>query len=87
MKEATYAPPLTRSSSIFYVSGYKWKRRPGFSHSWLEVDLGQFPGISGQSSTTIRVHISACARLVHLPHLLSQETWASAKVYFVLEKW
>lgn len=52
MKEATYAPPLTRSSSSFYVSGSKWKRRPSFSHSWLEVDLSQFPGISGQSSTT-----------------------------------
>lgn len=52
MKEASYAPPLTRNSSSFYVSGSKWKRRPSFSHSWLEVDLSQFPGISDQSSTT-----------------------------------
>lgn len=64
----------------------KKKKRPSFSHSRLEVDISQFPGISGQSSTTIRVHVSACACSVHLPHLLTQETWASAKVYLVLEK-
>lgn len=53
---------------------------PSFS-----VDLSQCPGISGSSSTTFQLHVSACTRSVRLPHSLSQETWASAKVYLVLE--
>lgn len=45
------------------------------------------PGISGWSSITFQFHVSACVCSVHLPHSLSQETGASAKVYLVLEKW